>query len=546
MAEITGARLGAEALKREGVDTFFYLLSAPLVADCLDLGMKGILVRNETAAGMMAHGYARVTGKPGIVLSSHGPGTANTIPSIINALADACPVVAIGASAGLRDRFTDTFQEMDQVALMRPATKWAQQATHAEKIPELVSIAFRQALAAPHGPVYVDLPNDVAAARVDSARITWPTDYRTEARAYADPDLVRRAVDLLASAKKPLVISGSGVLWSGAAAEMEEFVNITGIPFYTTPQGRGVVPEDHPRFYPGARSQAFREADVVLVVGTRANVLVSFLRPPRWSPDAKFIVVNLDPREIGHNAPAEIGIIADAKAAFKQLTEAARGRFDPRAESEWTTTLAQKDAARAEQTATLMDSNATPIHPLRVCREVRDFMDRDAILAVDGHETLNFARQSIPTHIAGHRINSGTHGTMGVGVPFGIGAKAARPDKQVIVLSGDGAFGWNGMEVDTAIRHNLPILFVINNNGSYTALDEGFTDPQKYLGHQRYDLMMQGLGGHGEWVEDPDAIRPALERAYAAAQASGKPALVNVKVDPYARSSTQMGMNMGH
>ena len=166
---------------------------------------------------------------------------------------------------------------------------------------------------------------------------------------------------------------------------------------------------------------------------------------------------------------------------------------------------------------TLMDSDAVPIHPLRVCREVRDFMGRDAVLAVDGHETLNFARQSIPTYIAGHRINAGTHGTMGVGVPFGIAAKAAKPENQVIVLSGDGAFGWNGMEIDTAIRHDLPVLFVINNNGSYTAMDEGFVNPQKHLGYQRYDLMIQALGGHGEWVENPGDIRPALERAYAAA-----------------------------
>jgi acetolactate synthase-1/2/3 large subunit len=327
---------------------------------------------------------------------------------------------------------------------------------------------------------------------------------------------------------------------------MEEFVNTTGIPFYTTPQGRGVVPEDHSRFFPGARSEAFREADVVLVVGTRANVLLTFLRPPRWNRNAKFIVVNLDPKEIGHNAPAEIGIVADAKAVFSQLTEAARGRFDPNARTPWIDELARKDASRSEQQAVQMNSDDVPIHPLRVCREVRDFIDRDAILVVDGHETLNFARQSIPTYVAGHRINAGTHGTMGVGVPFGIAAKVAEPDTQVVVLSGDGAFGWNGMEIDTAIRHDVPVLFVINNNGSYTAMEKDFVNPQKFLGYQRYDLMMQGLGGHGEWAERPEEIRPALERAYAAVQETHKPALVNIRVDPYAQSTTQMGMNLGH
>ncbi len=544
MAKVTASRLAALALQREGVDTVFYILSAPIVADCIDLGMQAILTRNETGAGMMAHAYARVTGKPGVVLTSHGPGTANVVPSLANALADACPVIAFGASAAISSRHTDGFQEMDQLPMMRPVTKWAHQATHAHKMPEYVSIAFRHALAPPHGPVYLDMPNDVVGMQAEEDEVPWPVNYRTEARAYGDPELIRRAVDLLAKAERPLVVTGSGVFWSGASPALTAFVDATGIPFYTTPQGRGVVPEDHPRCFPGARSMAFKAADVVLVVGSRANVLLSLLRPPRWSPEAKFIIVNLDPREIGHNAPAEIGIVGDAKGVLSQLTEQAGDRFDPTSETPWVQALRERDTQRAEQTAALMDSNDKPMHPLRLCREVRDFIDRDAILVVDGHEILNFARQSIPSYVPGHRVNAGTHGTMGVGVPFGIGAQAARPDKQVVVLTGDGAFGWNGMEIDTALRHRLPILFVVCNNGSFTAQrGDGPPNPQQLLGYQRYDMMMEAFGGHGEWVENAEDIRPALDRA----AASGKTALVNVKVDPRAASSTQIGMDMdGH
>ena len=542
MAKVTAARLAALALQREGVDTVFYLLSAPIVADCIDLGMQAILTRNETGAGMMAHAYARATGKPGVVLTSHGPGTANVVPSLANALADACPVIAFGASAGISQRHTDGFQEMDQVPIMRPVTKWAHQATHAHLMPEYVSIAFRHALAPPHGPVYLDMPNDVVGRRVEEDEVKWPVNYRTEARSFGDPEVVRQAVDLLKTAERPLVVTGSGVLWSDASSELEAFVNVTGIPFYTTPQGRGVIPEDHSLFFPGARSMAFKQADVVLVVGARANVMLSLLRPPRWSPTAKFIIANLDPREIGHNAPAEIGIVGDAKSVLSQLTEDARGRFDSKTGTAWVQALRDRDAERAKQTAALMDSNAKPMHPLRLCREIRDFIDRDAILVVDGHEILNFARQSIPTYVPGHRINAGTHGTMGVGVPFGIGVQVAKPDKQVVVLTGDGAFGWNGMEIDTALRHRLSILFVVCNNGSFTALrGEGPPNPQQFLGFQRYDLMMEAFGGHGEWVENAEDIRPALERA----AASGKTALVNVKVDPKAASSTQIGLD-GH
>ena len=312
MAKLTAARLAALALQREGVDTVFYLLSAPIVADCIDLGMQAILTRNETAAGMMAHGYARVSGKPGVVLASHGPGTANIVPSLANAQADACPVIAFGASSAMRLRHLDDFQEMDQVPMMRPVTQWAEQATHAHRMPEYVSIAFRHAMAPPHGPVYLDMPDDIVGVEVEEDEVVWPENYRTEARAHGDPALVRQAIDLLAGAERPLVVTGSGALWSGASQALEAFVDATGIPFYTTPQGRGVIPEDHSRCFPGARSMAFKQADVVLVVGARANVLLSLLRPPRWNPDVKFIVVNLDPREIGHNVPAEIGIVGDA------------------------------------------------------------------------------------------------------------------------------------------------------------------------------------------------------------------------------------------
>jgi thiamine pyrophosphate-dependent acetolactate synthase large subunit-like protein len=539
MALVKGSHIAAKALHNEGVDVFFYLLSAPLVADCLALGMKGVLVRNETAAGMMAHGYSRVTGKPGIVLSAHGPGTANVVPALANAMADACPVINFGASANLADRESGVFQEMDQVTLMRPATKWCALATHTNKLPELVSIAFRHALAPPHGPVYVDLPNDVVGAKIEEDKVKYPVNYRTDARAHGDPALVQKAIDMLAKAKRPLVVTGSGVFWSQGWKELEAFVNATGIPFYTTPQGRGVIPEDHPRCYLGARSHAFSQADVVLAIGTRANNIISFFAPPRWARDMKLIKVNMDPKEIGHNAPVELGILGDAKAVLSQLTEAAKGRFKPKDETPWTKALAERDAKKAEEQATAMDSTQTPMHPLRLMREVRDFISRDAVLVVDGHETLNFARQSIPSYMPGHRVNSGTHGDMGVGVPFAIAAKAGKPDKQVVCLTGDGAFGWHGFEIDTAVRNKLNVLFVVCNNGSFTAMDKDFQNPQKLLGFSRYDRMMEALGGHGEYVERPQDIRPALERA----AKSGKPALVNVKVDPYAMSHTQIGIH---
>lgn len=536
MGNITAGQLLARALKAEGIDTFFHLMEREqLIYDLTEAGLKAILVRNELAAGMMAHAYSRVTGRPGVILTAPGPGTLNMLPALANALADASPVIAFGCSAHLLDRHTDTFQEMDQVRLMEPATKWAAQLTHPHKLAEFVSTGFRKALAAPQGPVYLDLPADVAeqGPPIDEMEARLPAKYRTDSRPLADPALTREAIDLLAKADKPLIFAGSGVLWSKASDELTEFAELTGIPFYTTPQSRGVIPEDRAGFFGGARSMAFREADVVLVVGTRPNIIPTFFRPPRWRDDVKLIVVNLDPEVIGLNAPVEVGLYGDAKAVLQQLISDAQGRFQP-GETEWTKSLADRDASRSAKESAHLNSDQVPIHPLRLCKEVRDFIDRNAILVSDGHETLVFANQSIPSFVPGHRLTPGPHGTMGVGVPFAIGAQVAAPGTQVMLLSGDGAFGWYGTEFDTAVRYRLPILFVICNNGGYAAAFEGVDNPQRELGFTRYDKMAEGLGGHGEFVEKPDEIRPALERA----ANSGKPAVVNVKVDPYASASS--------
>jgi acetolactate synthase-1/2/3 large subunit len=540
MGTLRGEEIIARCFQREGVDTIFFMMGGPTggtAGACLQLGMQGIYVRHEQAAAMMAHAYARVTGKPGICIAPMGPGVANLVTGLANAWADASPIIAIGGSAPMRGWTLDTFQEMDQVPMMKPIVKNAFRVDLGYRIPEYISIAFREALDGKRGPIYLDLPGDILSGKVEEAKIQWVEgNYRTDARPAGDPALIKKAVELLASARKPLILTGSGVLWSGAEKELKDFVAATGIPFFTTPQGRGVVPEDDPRSFPAARSTAFREADVVLVIGARANSMLSFLRAPRFSPDAKFINVNLDGREIGHNRAAEIGIIGDAKLVLQQLTAEAKSHFNPKEETAWVAQLGAKHRSNMERNAPLLHSDKAPIHPLRLCNEVKDLITRDTILVVDGHEILNFARQSIPIFNARCSLNAGPHGCMGVGIPFGIGAKVAAPDKPVVVLSGDGAFGWNGMEMDTAIRHKLNIVVVLSNNGGFTSRQTG-GNVGRDLGYQRYDKMVEALGGYGEFVEKPDGIRPAIERA----MKSGKPSLVNVCTDPDAQATTDMG-----
>jgi thiamine pyrophosphate-dependent acetolactate synthase large subunit-like protein len=536
MGEVFGYELVAQALKNEGADTMFFIMGGPMLGaqdTCRKLGIRMIDVRHEQAAAMMANAYARLTGKAGLCSTASGPAATNLLTGLAHALTDAAPIIALGGASPIHHFHTEAFQEADQLSMMRPASKWAGQAINPKRIPDYINTAYRHAMTGRRGPAYLDLPGDVLYSRVNEDEVVWPRPAPTQHRVLGDPGLVQEAVNMLARAQRPVIISGSGILWSNASAELEQFVNETGIPFYTTPQGRGVVPEDHPRCFLSARNLAFREADVMLFIGTRFNYVISHGQAPRFNPEAKVIQINIDPAEIAHNRPVDVGIVGDAKAVLEQMLQLVRGKFEPPKETPWIDALREQDLKGQARLEPFMHSDAVPIHPLRLCKEVRDFLPRDGILVVDGQEILNYGRQSIPTHTPGHRLNSGVFGTMGVGVPFGVGAKAAKPDKPVLVLHGDGSFGMNAMEMDTAVRHNLPIVTVISLNGGWTADPDGGKIGRQ-LGYQRYEKLMDAFGGHGEYVEQPADIRPALERAFA----SGKAAIVNVKTDFRARATT--------
>ena len=541
MATISGNELVGETLKRIGVDTFFFIMGGPIndaLTASLKRGIRGIDVRHEQAAAMAAQAYARVRNRPGVCLGASGPGAINLTTGLANALIDCAPVVAFGGSSPLRDLGMGAFQEIDQVAIMKPVTKWADRIYEAKRVPEMIDLAFRRSISGKPGPVYLDLPSDVLYAEVEESEVKWPDLTKTLERSkpQGDPALIEQAVKLLERSSRPVVLSGSGVLWSDGVEPLRQWVEKTGMPIFTTPQGRGVLPEDHPHAFLNARSTAVKEADLYLVVGTRLNYVFGHLQPPRMSGTAKVIRIDIDPAEISASPRVDVGIVGDAGTVMRQLLAAGAGRVDGGRFADWRGHLAQVESEKRAEAEKALSTGKTPIHPLRLCKEVRDFIDRDAILVVDGQEILNYGRQSIPTFNPRHRLNSGPFGTMGVGMPFGVGAKAAAPDKQVVVLHGDGSFGLNCMELDTAARHKLPVLVVISLNGGWTA-DPKKEKPGRDLGYTRFDLFAQSLGCHGEQVEKPEDIRPALERAKQAVR-SGKPALVNVVTDFTARAVT--------
>ena len=534
MGKVIGSYLISRTLKEEGVDTLFYLMGGPnfdIVMAAEDLGIRCVDFRHEQAAAFAAHAYARVTGKPGVCTAASGPGTLNLLTGVYTAAIDCAPMVILGGAGPVHEIGREAFQEVDQVGIMEPMMKWVHQTTQAARYPEVVSMAFRKATTGRPGPVYIDCGADVLYEEVDEDDAITPWRVERRSRPAAEADVVRETIDMLAAAERPMIFAGGGAFFSGASDELTEFVNLTSTPFYTAPMSRGVVAEDTPVSFQAARSTAMRETDFVLVVGTRLNWMVQYGH--RFNRDAKVVQIDIDAAELGHNRNIDLGIVGDAKAVMSQLLEEARNReadWAGRIESDWILRLSEVEDQRAAQGAALQNSDQMPMHPVRLCKEIREFLDRDAIVSVDGNEILHIGRQNIPTFEPGHRLNSGVTGTMGVGLPYGIGAQLAKPDKQVLVLHGDGSMGMNAMELDTCVRHNIPVVTVVSNNAGWTARTPDRRKPGRELGFTNFDGMARELGAYGERVEDPNEIKPALQRAFD----SGKPAVINAIVEPTA------------
>ncbi|PPQ34605.1 thiamine pyrophosphate-binding protein [Rhodopila globiformis] len=539
MAELTGSEIIARCLQKEGIKDLFFIMGGPMLlaeATCIKEGIRMIDVRHEQAAAFMCQAYSRLKQEPSVCMAASGPGVTNLITGMANALIDCCPVVALGGSSPISQFGRQVFQEIDQVELMRGCCKHVDRIVNLKRIPQQINFALQKAISGKPGPVYVDCPGDMLYQKIDENLVDWSFAGRPllDSRPMGDPRQVDALIGALAEAKNPLIVSGSGVIWSRAWAEMQAFVEAAGIPFYTTPQGRGVVPDDHQYAYPSMRSGAFRDADLIIVLGTRMNYIIGHASPPRFGPAAKIARIDIDPAEIGTAARyVDIPIVGDCKAVLGQLLQGIKGRVTPDKYAAWRKTLAEGEAAKRASSGANKYAEDGDIHPVRMLEAVRDFANRDAILCVDGQETLNYGRLTMPTFAPGHRLNSGPFGTMGVGLPFGVGAKVACPDKQVIVVHGDGSLGLNVMELDTAIRHKIPLLCVVSLNGGWTG-DPKREKPGRELGYTRYDKICEALGGYGEYITKAEDITPALERAQKKVD-EGMVAVVNVRTDYRAR-----------
>jgi acetolactate synthase-1/2/3 large subunit len=531
MAEVDGGTLVAKALKAEGVKYLFVLWGfhiVPVIEACEREGIKVIDTRHEQAAAHAAEGWAKVMGQTGVAAVTAGPGVTDAVTAVANAFQAGSPMLVIGGRSPVNSFDKGTLQEFDHIQFMNPITKWSRTVFEAKRLPEYVSVAYRNALAGRPGPVFLECPLDILWSTADESQVFFPEPAKSRSTSAipGNPELVKAAARLLASARRLVVVAGSTVYWSKASQELQQFIEALYAPVFLNGMGRGCVSADHPQFFIYSRRFALSQADVALIIGTELDFRMNYGAPPLFNPEGKVIQIDIDPTEIGHNRNIDVGIVGDAKEVLLQLMAELEGKKMPK-RTDWLEKVRASEVERLKSLEPFLNSDAVPIHPLRLLKEVADFLDRDAIIVGDGGDIVSYAAQVLKTHYPGHWLDTGKLGCLGVGTGFAMAAKLAKPDKQVLLVNGDGAFGLNGMEFDTMVRHKIPAVSVIGNNRAWMPITEGDPGLARHLGWARYDKMVEALGGHGEFVERPEQIRPALERAFA----SGLPAAVNVMID---------------
>lgn len=530
-----GGQLVAKALKAAGVECVFTLSGGHVMAiydGCLDEGIKVVDVRHEQAAVHAADAWARLhPGKVGVAIITAGPGVTDGVTGVANAWRANSPIVVFGGQAPFNNLRRGGLQEMDHISLMKPITKYADACYETHRVAEYVELAVRHALSGIPGPSFLEIPMDVLSGPVDEKRAVMPRfrDYRV---AHSAPRAAaEEAVAMLAGAKRPLVMAGTSLKWSEGGPQLVEFVETTGIPCYTNGMARGLIPMDHPLFFNRTRAAALKGADVVVLAGTVLDFRMKF---GRAIPEGtRIIQLDLDETLIGQNRPADVGLVGNLGANLIQLLDVLAARDIKLDHSAYTATLRQAEEEAEAVLARSLLSDEVPIDPLRLCKEIADFVDDEMIVIGDGGDIVAQASKVLQVPKYGAWMDPGPLGTLGVGMPFALAAQLAHPDRRVLIIYGDGSFGLNGFEFDTAIRFGLPIVGIVGNDAAWGQMIR----PQSTLYGEdrivatrlnmtRYDKIVEAMGGHGEYVTTPDEIRPALERAFA----SGKAACINVEM----------------
>ena len=547
MATVTGAQLMARSLKQQGVDYLFGIVGFPVrdfAAEAQKVGITFIGMRNEQAASYAAHAAGYLTGRPQACLTVSGPGVIHAFAGLANAKHNCWPMILIGGASPIYQNGMGGFQEERQVELAAPYCKYAHGIEHVHRIPYYVNQAIRHSLYGRPGPVYLDFPDDIIRGECEQDDVVEAARVNDPPRTMADPDAVEASLTALESAERPLVVVGKGMAWSRAEDDVREFIERTQLPFLNSPMGKGTVPDDDPLSVGAARSTALREADLVFMMGARLNWIMHFGLPPRFHKDVRVIQLDIEPTEIGANVPAEVALVGDGKAVVGQLNRALDDRqwFYP-SETPWRALLQEKAEANMRAVQPMIDDDSAPANYYRAYKDIVDWLPHDAIIIGEGANTMDIGRTQMPNRLARHRLDAGTYGAMGVGLGFAVAAAVTNPDKPIVSVQGDSAFGFTGMEIETMVRYNLPVKMIVLNNGGIGGgigpLAKNQTVPPDILTYgARYEGMLEALGGKGFYVEDPKDLRATLDKA----MAFNGPTLVNVPLNPRAdRKPQQFG-----
>ncbi len=547
MALIGGGEMLVRALEQQGVREVFALSGGhldPIFQACDQHGFRLVDTRHEAAAAHMADGFARTTGRPGVAIVTAGPGVANAVTGVANAWMDAIPMICIGGRSPLRDEDRLSLQNLDQVGLMSPITKWARTVFHPERIPEYIAMAWRHAVSGRPGPVFLDIPVDILYTPAEESNLPAYEHFAPEGRPAASVASIERALDALCAAERPCILAGGGVMFSGAQDELREFAAMARIPVLANSKARGAVSERTDLGYgsfgfiahPLLHAQAGGPPDVILMLGARVGMFTGSSggvgQPSVIPPNATLIQLDIEPEEIGRIRDVQIGLVGDIRESLRILIERARGR-QFRDHERWISALAAVKAAHRTMFDEPASRSEAPIHQARLAREIADVCGGEAIIVADGGETSQWMADQAIVESAGRFLSHGYLGCIGVGFPFGLAAKIAHPDRKVLTVIGDGSTGFNIAEFDTAVRHNIPLVGVVNNDEGWGMIRHGQLMRWDHtvgaeLGPVRYDQVAAGFGAYSELVTAPNDIAPALRRAFE----SGRPALLNVMTDP--------------
>ena len=539
-----GGEIIGKILKDKGVEYLFGIGGGhvmPLITGIVGQGIRLIHMRHEQSGVFAADGYARSARKPGISFGTAGPGMTNMVTGIGQAFIARSPVVCLFGQHQTVEDMQEPIQEAYGADICRSITKWSARCVDWRLLSFLTNKAYEDTMLSPQGPVALEIPLNILyqADKMKKQRaFTTDTAFpdRESLAAAGNSAAVEKAVEMLLSAERPVLVGGEGVHWAKADAEWKELVELLNIPAMTRRITRGMLPETHPLAFGGkSRRSVLNKADLAVAVGLRLGYLEGY---GGWAKGIdKFVQINENEAEIQRQVPTDLAIVGNPKLVLRQMIDILKESKETRRDSDWVS-FAQ-EAVKATDAAIREEGMAAkadePIHPAYLAQEITDFLDDSATIVYDAFTGTYYLTSRIKAGFSGQILDAGEFAGVGQGVGMGIGAQLARPGKQVFVMMGDGGIGIGGMDMETAIRYKLPVVFMVNNNSTWMA--GSFHAYRDMLGEEnnwditpgiRYDQMFEGIDYHAEHVEKPEDIRPALERSFN----SGKTAIVNVVVSP--------------